>query len=97
MKRRCSSRTDASRMSWPSWRISVALAPFVEIEDHALAQRAARGLQRLDVEMRGQRVEDREGRRRSPRGGLPSARAALASRRFRPPGTAPSASAGRPA
>ena len=35
-----------------------------EVEDHALAQRAARRLQLGDAEVRGQRVEDGAGRRR---------------------------------
>ena len=59
-KRRCSSRTDASRMSCPPASRAAAWQALVEVEDHALAQRAARRLQLVDAEVRRQRVEDRQ-------------------------------------
>ena len=83
----------ASRMS-PGARAARRSSRSCEIEDHALAQRAARRLQRVDAEVRRQRVEDRTGRRRSPRGGRPSGRAARAGRRGRPRGSARCTSAG---
>ena len=59
---RCSSRTDASR----SRRLGAcgtarsAVQALAQVDDHALAQRAAGRQQRLDAEVRGQRVQDRQ-------------------------------------
>ena len=80
--------------AWPGGAGAQAL---VEVEDHALAQRAARRQQLGDAELRRERVEDRE-----PAGDHRAALFLQARQRelvdaARRAGSAPSASAGLPA
>jgi hypothetical protein len=67
-----------------------------EVEDHALAQRSARRPELGDAEVGRERVEDGEAAADDCAAIVPSGPAARASRRCRPRGIAPSASAGRP-